>query len=91
MIKALTEKFGLELATVETFYGYEEEAEGGIWVRSTESSYIGESRAFNYYAGEWDHKERTYTDGVHNKIYKFLEKHGWYAEPYDAGTYMLYS
>lgn len=33
---------------------------------------------------------KLYTLEVHNDMVKFLDKHGWYPEMYDAGTVMFY-
>jgi hypothetical protein len=91
MMKALEEKFGFTVATREEFDGCEEKSDGGIWVKSSEETTIEGLRAFNYYAFDIDPKEEVYIMGVHKKVHNFLEKHGWYAEPYDAGTYMIYN
>ena len=58
-------------------------AEGGIWLRGSESTHEGE-RIFNYWAKEC-------AEINHPKLQKILDEANWYAEPYDAGTLMLWS
>lgn len=42
---------------------------------------------FDYYAE--DPKEHVYVMGVRKTLHDLLNKHGWYAECYDPGTYFL--
>lgn len=42
---------------------------------------------FDYYAE--DPQENYYVMGVRRPLHEFLEKHGWYAEAHDPGTYFL--
>jgi len=57
----------------------------GIWIRGSEYSYKGslsyERLLFEYYDFE---------NQVHPDLKKIIEDAGWYGEPYDAGTLMLY-
>lgn len=46
-----------------------------------------EMPAFDYWSQ--DYKETTYIMGVHKDLVAFLDKHGWYAEAHDPGTYFL--
>ena len=71
------------LRTTEEFNG----AEGGIWTSGEDhlSAWDGKP-LFDYY-----HMDVTrYSLGVHKEIGELLEKQGWYAEWYDAGTVMLW-
>lgn len=43
---------------------------------------------FDYWAE--DIEEKYYTFGVRNHLFNFLERNGWYAEWYDAGTIFIY-
>ncbi len=49
-----------------------------------EGSEIGAERMFDYYAGG------KYEFGVHITLRKFVEKHGYYVECYDPGTYFIF-
>jgi hypothetical protein len=70
------------LRTTEQFNG----GKGGIWTSGEDDLPAKDGFAlFNYYA-----EGNRYQFGVHNEIYNFLEKHGWYAEWHDCGTIMLY-
>ena len=52
----------------------------GIWIRGSE--YLYKDRLlFEYYDFE---------NQVHPELLKIIEDAGWYGEPYDAGTLMLY-
>jgi hypothetical protein len=61
-----------------------------VW--TGEGSYIDvdgfEMDIFNYWSE--DYKEVTYVMGVHKKFREFVEKHGFWVECHDAGTYFLY-
>jgi len=75
----------LFMKTTEEFDG----SKGGIWSSCENGDEAGDERPlFNYYAE--DYKEKTYVLGVHREIGDLLEKNGWYAEWYDAGTIMFY-
>lgn len=52
----------------------------GIWIRGSEYSYK-DRLLFEYYDFE---------NQVHPELLKIIEDAGWYGEPYDAGTLMLY-
>jgi hypothetical protein len=70
------------LRTTEEFNG----SNGGIWTSGEDGLEAKDGfPLFNYYA-----QGNLYELGVHTEIYEFLEKHGWYAEWYDAGTIMLW-
>jgi hypothetical protein len=58
-------------------------ADKGIWLRVNSGDCAADGkRIFNYYAPEG--KE------IHPKISKIIKKAGWYVEPYDHVTCMLY-
>jgi len=59
---------------------------GGVWVNGTEDGLVGKNNRllFDYYAE--DSSEKHYIFGCNKELHKQLEKHGWYAEWYDAGT-----
>jgi hypothetical protein len=83
LIEALSTKYPkMFLRTSEEFSG----SNGGIWTSGEESLPAKDGfPLFDYYA-----EGKRYEIGVHTEIYKFLEKHGWYAEWYDCGTLMLW-
>ena len=64
-----------------------EEFDGGsgIWIRGSEYSFKGSldygRLLFEYYDFE---------DQVHPDLKEIIEDAGWFYEPYDAGTLMLY-
>ena len=64
------------------FYGDDSK---GIWIRGSEYSFQGsldyERLLFEYYDFE---------DQVHPDLLEIIEDAGWFYEPYDAGTLMLY-
>jgi len=64
------------------FYG---DDSTGIWIRGSEYSYKGslsyERLLFEYYDFE---------NQLHPDLLEIIEDAGWYGEPYDAGTLMLY-
>ncbi len=57
----------------------------GIWIRGSEYDFKGslpyERLLFEYYLDD---------DAVHPDLLKIIEDAGWFWEPYDAGTLMLY-
>ena len=60
---------------------------GGIWLSAEDSAEMKDGNdMFDY----WAISHREYELGVHNIIYKWLDKLGWYAEWNDAGTIMLW-
>ena len=60
-------------------------AEGGIWLRGSESTHEGE-RIFNYWAEGLEGQSLP----LHPKLKKILDEANWYSAPYDAGTLMLW-
>lgn len=84
VIKLLEKKYPkMMLNLSEDFNG----TEGGIWTSGEDHlSAKDDYSLFNYYSE--DHTR--YDLGVHKEIGELLEKHGWYAEWYDAGTVMLW-
>ena len=85
---ALLNKTFPELDAVDAvaFYGHDIEPEQCIWFKGSECGYAPDGLPlFNYYIEFGIHRD---TDGVHPKLEKLLTKHGFYSEPYDAGTLM---
>ena len=76
MIKQIENKFKLNAVPRSDFDGVESD---GIWIRD---DICKESTDFYNYA------EDTMNDD--NILNKFLSANGWYAQPYDAETIMLY-
>jgi len=85
LIQELEAKFpNKNFRTSEEFDG----SENGIWT-SGEDGYTHEGlKLFNYYSQ--DGGSNSYTFGVLNTIYYFLEERGWYCEWNDAGTIIIY-
>lgn len=69
---------------------------GGIWMCGECNDVVSKTELpmFEYYAGSWHGPEGklydSYIWGVHPKINKFVESHGWWFEWYDPGTIMLW-
>jgi len=84
VIKLLETKYPrMFLKTSEDFNG----AEGGIWTGGEDHLPAKDGHSlFDYYAEDY----ARYDIGVHKEIGELLEKQGWYAEWYDAGTVMLW-
>ena len=62
---------------------YDNGPNSGIWLRVTSETVAGDGkRIFNYYAKEG--KE------LHPKIAKIIKRAGWYVEPHDHVTCILY-
>ena len=76
MIKQIKNKFKLNAVPRSDFDGVESD---GIWIRD---DICKESTDFYNYA------EDTMSDD--NILNKFLSANGWYAQPYDAETIMMY-
>ncbi len=71
------------VSTTELFSG----SVGGIWLSGEDSADMSDGeQMFNYYSGLTE----PYELGVHNIMYEWLDKLGWYAEWNDAGTIMLW-
>tara|TARA_Y100000385_G_scaffold230928_1_gene242706 strand:- start:537 stop:791 length:255 start_codon:yes stop_codon:yes gene_type:complete len=77
MMKNLSNKFKLNAVSAEEFYG-EGQCSSGIWIRG--SICKAETDWYNY-------AEATMEE---NKLNDYLKKNGWYAEPYDAETIMMF-
>lgn len=54
--------------------------EGGIWFRQEGALHPDGTYYFDYYG----------SPQVHPEVEKVLDSHGFFAEPYDAGTWMAY-
>lgn len=74
VMKALQEKFVLNAVPSEDFDG----SEGGIWIRDD----ICKPETDYYPYAEGTMQE--------NELNTFLTKAGWFAEPYDSETIMIY-
>ena len=84
LIKELYTRWNIDFVrTTEEFNG----DIGGVWLSGEDSAKMKDGLdMFDYYTENYNRYEL----GVHNIICKWLEKKGWYAEWYDAGTIMLY-
>lgn len=75
LIKTLKAKFNLNAVDASEFYNYKTK---GIWIRDDickpETDYYGYANATM----------------EENRLNSFLTSKGWYAEPYDSETIMLY-
>jgi hypothetical protein len=60
------------------FYG---DNSKGIWLRGSEDFAEDGARVFNYYNDD---------NLLHPKLEKIIKDAGWYAEPYDSGTCMIW-
>jgi len=71
--------------TTEEFNG----TEGGIWTSGEDDGTLHSGLPlFNYYSQ--DGGSKSYTFGIRNALYSWLEDNGWYCEWYDAGTVMIW-
>lgn len=81
LIALLNEKY-IEIGATDAsdFFGHEA---GGIWLRGTEVQVINGNRVYD---------EHTFHDegGINPELEALFKKHGWYGEPYDAGTLMVW-
>jgi hypothetical protein len=84
MMNKLEKKYpNLFMRTTEEFNG----SEGGIWSSAENGDEAKDGfPLFEYYT----ENHTRYELGVHNEIYEFLEKYGWYAEWNDPGTIMFW-
>lgn len=76
MMERIQKKFALNAVDATDFYGYESD---GIWIR--DDICTEKTGFYNYADGTMDDS---------NVLNKFLNKAGWFAEPYDSETIMLY-
>jgi len=83
--KELVKKFKLEVVGSEEFDG----RSGGLWIKNN-PELADEYQSYDYNAWSYDSEEKHFTMGVHNDIYKYLNKNGYFAEFYDSGTLMIY-
>jgi len=75
------------LRTTEEFNG----SEGGIWTSGEEGSngpMWGGLPLFDYYSQ--DGGSESYTVGINNFFYNWLEENNWYCEWNDPGTVMIW-
>ena len=80
----------MEVETTETFYGPGGSA-GGIWIKDGDGATNDRGHEpFNYYSWEWDADEEFYTRNTRNDVRAMLTKAGWFSEPYDSMTFMLW-
>ena len=75
MMRMLNEKFNLNAVSTEEWDG----RKGGIWIRDDICK--PETDYYPYANGTMD---------MDNVLNKFLSSKGWYAEPYDSETIMMY-
>lgn len=75
---------------------YDDPSQKGIWFKGSESGEVVPTTIpwkddvlydgmYEYYRDSW-----LDTGGVNPVFAKFMKEHGWYCEPYDAGTLMAY-
>ena len=66
--------------------------EGGIWFSNEGLHENEELKGLPLYDshGETERLEDGYAYMPHPRLNAFMEKHGWFIEPYDAGTLMAY-
>jgi hypothetical protein len=57
-----------------------------IWFKGTEDALIDGQDVFNPYSYDCDPQEKIWVMGTHKKLCDFLDRHGWFPEPYDNGT-----
>jgi len=77
MMKNLSNKFKLNAVGAEEFFG-EGRSGTGIWIRGN---------ICKVETGWYNYAEATMEE---NKLNDYLKKNGWYAEPYDAETIMMF-
>lgn len=87
LINRLNNQFGLNATTADEFYG---RVTDGIWVRNEGKVMPGDMPAFDSNATEYDPNEELYRMGVALEVDEVLTDAGWYAEPYDSGTWMIW-
>jgi hypothetical protein len=75
LIEELSENFNLNVHPSEEFNG----SIGGIWIRDDICKH--ETDYYNYAEGTMDED---------NVLNQFLSKNGWFAEPYDSETIMIF-
>jgi hypothetical protein len=63
-----------------------DEETDGIWIKGWTGFEVD---PFNYSANVWDSREEIYELGVEKGLRGWLKSQGWFAEPYDAGTWFL--
>ena len=70
---------------------YDDETKKGIWFHGSEDSDVIPTE-FGWATAMFDYYNECYIDtsGVHPDFDKFMREHGWFCEPYDAGTLMAY-
>ena len=71
---------------------YDDDSRTGIWIRGSEYDYKGtlpyERLLYEHYLAYEEGCSED--DAVHPDLLKIIEDAGWFWEPYDAGTLMLY-
>ena len=80
MLELLNKEFpGCKAVSTEEWDG----TKGGIWFRGSEECEVNDLPLYN---------PEVFQDtfGTNPKLEKILSYHGWYSEPYDAGTLMAY-
>jgi len=84
LAKKLNQAFpGLEAVTLDNFYGHEKVDQDGLWFRGSEGGEAPDGYPFFDYWGEFGPR-------YHLKLEALVEKHGFFLEPYDAGTLMAH-
>jgi hypothetical protein len=84
LAKKLNQAFpGLDAVTLDDFYGDEKVNHDGIWFRGSEDGVAPDGYPFFDY---W----REFGPMYHRKLEDMVEEHGFFLEPYDAGTLMAH-
>lgn len=81
LIDLLNEKYKEIGATdAAEFYGHESD---GVWLKGTETQIINGHRVY-------DDNAFFQQDGVNPELESLFKENGWYGEPYDSGTLMVW-
>ena len=74
---------GLDAVTLDNFYGHDKVDQDGLWLKGSEDGVGPDGYPFFDY---WQEFGPMYNRMLEN----FVEKHGFFLEPYDAGTLMAH-
>jgi hypothetical protein len=84
LIKALTKRFPKAWFKEGGEFSTSGEFDTAVW--SGEGSYLNNDvQMFNYYS-----ESSNYIFGTHKQLTDFVERHGYYVECYDAGTFFIF-
>ena len=88
LINALETNYAIEAAPMSEFFGDNDRT--GVWIQSTGEVGPEKLPAFDTEAWSYDPNEEMYRMGVAIEVGDFLSNNGWYAEPYDAETWLIF-